>query len=174
MILDEPANDLDIPTLRVLEESLLSYNGILAVVSHDRYFLNRVCTHIIAIEEDGFVFSDVGDYDSYEAKRKTRQSAKKAESVPAEQKAAPPPKPKQQTKLSYKEERELEALENSIPETEEAIAELENKFSDPDFFAKHGAEIKELQQELENRKAELEKLYARWEELEAKKESFQK
>ena len=174
MILDEPANDLDIPTLRVLEESLLSYNGILAVVSHDRYFLNRVCTHIIAIEEDGFVFSDVGDYDSYEAKRKARQSAKKAESVPAEQKAAPPPKPKQQTKLSYKEERELEALENSIPETEEAIAELENKFSDPDFFAKHGAEIKELQQELENRKAELEKLYARWEELEAKKESFQK
>ena len=173
MILDEPANDLDIPTLRVLEESLLSYNGILAVVSHDRYFLNRVCTHIIAIEEDGFVFSDVGDYDSYEAKRKARLAAKKAETLPKEQKA-PPPKPKQQTKLSYKEERELEALENSIPETEEAISELENKFSDPDFFAKHGAEIKELQQELEAKKAELEKLYARWEELEAKKESFQK
>ena len=173
MILDEPANDLDIPTLRVLEESLLSYNGILAVVSHDRYFLNRVCTHIIAIEEDGFVFSDVGDYDSYEAKRKARLAAKKAESAPKEQKA-PPPKPKQQTKLSYKEERELEALENSIPETEEAISELENKFSDPDFFAKHGSEIKELQQELEAKKAELEKLYARWEELEAKKESFQK
>ena len=65
-------------------------------------------------------------------------------------------------------------MENSIPETEEAIAELENKFSDPDFFVKHGAEIKELQQELEAKKAELEKLYARWEELEAKKESFQK
>ena len=65
-------------------------------------------------------------------------------------------------------------MEISIPETEEAIAGLENKFSDPDFFAKHGSEIKELQQELELRKAELEKLYSRWEELEAKKESFQK
>ena len=173
MILDEPANDLDIPTLRVLEESLLSYNGVLAVVSHDRYFLNRVCTHIIAIEEDGFVFSDVGDYDSYEAKRKARLAAIKAETTPKEQKIAPP-KPKMQTKLSYKEERELESLEIAIPEKEEAISELENKFSDPDFFAKHGSEIKILQQKLTDEKAELEKLYARWEELEAKKESFQK
>ena len=173
IILDEPANDLDIPTLRVLEESLSSYTGTLAVVSHDRYFLNRVCTHIIAIEEDGAVFADVGDYDSYEAKRNLRKNAKKQEERKKDVKPEPP-KQKQQTKLSYKEERELESLEPAITAAEEEIAAMEARFSDPDFFAKYGAEMKSLQDELNSAKAELERLYSRWEELEAKKESFGK
>ena len=172
IILDEPANDLDIPTLRVLEESLAAYSGTLAVVSHDRYFLNRVCTHIIAIEENGTVFADVGDYDSYESRKKARLAAKKQPA--AKEVKNDPPKEKVQTKLSYKEMRELETLEPAILKTEEEISELESKFSDPDFFVKHGTEIKKLQLELESKKNGLEQLYSRWEELESKKESFAK
>lgn len=172
IILDEPANDLDIPTLRVLEDSLSTYTGTLAVVSHDRYFLNRVCTHIIAIEENGNIFADVGDYDSYEARRRSIRAAAKKTAEGKLPKPAAAPKP--QTKLSYKEERELESLETEIGNAEAEIASMENMFSEPDFFAKHGPEIKQLQEKLENRKSELNRFYSRWEELEAKKESFQK
>ena len=170
IILDEPANDLDIPTLRVLEDSLSTYTGTLAVVSHDRYFLNRVCTHIIAIEENGNVFADVGDYDSYETRRRSIRSAAKKTAEGKIPKPAAAPKP--QTKLSYKEERELESLETEIGNAEAEIASMENMFSEPDFFAKHGPEIRQLQEKLENRKSELNRFYSRWEELEAKKESF--
>ena len=76
-------------------------------------------------------------------------------------------------KLSYKEERELEALEQTIAETEARIREIEGMFSDPDFFVRHGRQSAELQKEMEERKRALETSYSRWEELESKKESFQ-
>ena len=69
LILDEPTNDLDLPTLRVLEEALIAFPGIVLVVSHDRYFLNRVCTDILAFEGDGKIHHSVGDYDYYLEKK---------------------------------------------------------------------------------------------------------
>ena len=82
LILDEPTNDLDLPTLRVLEEALIAFPGVVLVVSHDRYFLNRVCTDILAFEGDGKIHHSVGDYDYYLEKKK------KADAAAARQSAA--------------------------------------------------------------------------------------
>ena len=80
LILDEPTNDLDLPTLRVLEEALIAFPGIVLVVSHDRYFLNRVCTDILAFEGDGKIHHSVGDYDYYlEKKQRAGRSGDSAE-----------------------------------------------------------------------------------------------
>ena len=78
LILDEPTNDLDLPTLRVLEEALIAFPGVVVVVSHDRYFLNRVCTDILAFEGDGRIAHSVGDYDYYLEKRKRVAAQAKA------------------------------------------------------------------------------------------------
>src|SRR5690606_16966998 len=69
LILDEPTNDLDLPTLRILEEALIDFPGVVLVVSHDRYFLNRVCTEIIAFEGEGRVVYSEGNYDYYLEKK---------------------------------------------------------------------------------------------------------
>ncbi len=170
LILDEPTNDLDLPSMRVLEEALVGYTGCLAVVSHDRYFLNRVCTHIIAFEPDGHLFAGPGDYDYYMEHRAASLS-KAAPSAP--KKAAPPPKPKAPPKkLSYKEERELAELEPEIEKNEARVSEIEAIFSGPDFFANHGAESAALQNELNELRAKIDALYARWDELEQKKQSL--
>ena len=145
------------------------------VVSHDRYFLNRVCNHIISFEGDGRVLDTVGDFDYYQKKKEERQAAeretlRKTESRPV---PAPPVRKNVPKKLSFREERELESLEESIAGYENRIAEIERIFSDPDFFAKHGSESAALSREREEAGAALERAYARWEELESKKESFQ-
>ncbi len=171
LILDEPTNDLDLPSMRVLEEALVGYSGCLAVVSHDRYFLNRVCTHIIAFEPDGHLFAGPGDYDYY---LEHRASVRQAAAAPAPKKDAPPPRPKAPPKkLSYKEERELAELEPEIERLEARVSEIEAIFSAPDFFANHGPESAALQNELNTLRAKIDSLYARWDELEQKKQALQ-
>ncbi len=81
LILDEPTNDLDLPTLRVLEEALIAFPGMVLVVSHDRYFLNRVCTDILAFEGDGKIHHSVGDYDYYLEKKKKAEVAASRQSA---------------------------------------------------------------------------------------------
>lgn len=173
LILDEPTNDLDLPTLRILEEALAAYDSTILVVSHDRYFLNRVCNHILAFDEPGHPAMDVGDYDYYASRRKVAIPAaepEKKKEAPAA--AAPQQKKNTAKKLSYMEDRELTALENEIPELEEAIATLEARFNDPASFSDPVREMKELTEQIETRKAELEKKYARWEELSEKLENL--
>ena len=132
LILDEPTNDLDLPTLRVLEEALIAFPGVTCVVSHDRYFLNRVCTDILAFEGDGKIHHSVGDYDYYlEKKQKalaaaTRQSA----AILAINKSAArfrdtAPQKSKPRKLSFKETRELEGMEAQIQAVEAEIARIE-------------------------------------------------
>ena len=170
LILDEPTNDLDLPSMRVLEEALAGYSGCLAVVSHDRYFLNRVCTHIIAFEPDGHLFAGPGDYDYYAEHRAAVLSA----AAPPPKKDAPPPKPKNPPKkLSYKEERELAELEPKIERLEARVSEIEAIFSAPDFFANHGSESASLQNELNTLRTKIDALYVRWDELEQKKRALQ-
>ncbi|MDR3378163.1 MAG: ABC-F family ATP-binding cassette domain-containing protein, partial [Verrucomicrobiae bacterium] len=122
LILDEPTNDLDLPTLRVLEEALIAFPGAVCVVSHDRYFLNRVCTDILAFEGDGRIHHSVGDYDYY-LDKKARQALAappRAEFLAAPKEAkARPAKPR---KLSFKEQRELEGMEAQIQAVEAEIA----------------------------------------------------
>lgn len=177
LILDEPTNDLDLSSLRLLEEALATYLGCVIVVSHDRYFLNRVCTGILAFEAGGKVVYNPSDYDYYLEKRREREAAALAAAEPARpakpQSSAPPPAPKERRKLSYKEQRELDGMEEAIAAAEEKVSEIETCFSDPDFFAKYGSRAAELQRQLDDAKAECARLYERWDELESKRAALE-
>ena len=168
LILDEPTNDLDLPTLRVLEEALIAFPGVVLVVSHDRYFLNRVCTAILAFEGGGVVNYSEGDYEYY-LEKKTRatpitviEEGKRSQKV----KGTTTPPTAKGRKLTFKEGKELEAMESAILEVEEKIESIEAMFADPDFHRKHGNRMEELNLELASEKERLQKLFLRWEELE--------
>lgn len=169
LVLDEPTNDLDLPSLRMLEEALAAFGGTVLVVSHDRYFLDRICDQIIAFEE-GEVIVQPGNYSYYLEKRLEReahyrrleQSYKK--STPAPKKNE---KSSRQRKLTYNETRELEGIEEAILAAEEIVADLEGKLNDPDFFVEHYEEASQLSEKIGPAKEEVTRLYTRWEELEA-------
>jgi len=174
LILDEPTNDLDLPTLRVIEEALVAFPGVVLVVSHDRYFLNRVCTDILAFEGDGRINHSAGDYDYYLEKKQrasvatARESAERADAkrsgASSRDTATKAVKPR---KLSFKEARELEGMEAQILATEEEIARIEGLFATPDFHRIHGQQTGQITANLAAAKESLAKLYERWEELEA-------
>jgi len=163
LILDEPTNDLDLSTLRMLEEALVAFDGCVIAVSHDRYFLNRVCNGILAFEEDGYVHFSEGDYDYYIEKRNAR-FAESAAVEPAEQPATPVKPPTR--KLKWREARELELIEQDIARAEAEVGRIEGAFSAPDFYAKHGAQTVQLTEDLAAAKNRVERLYSRWHELE--------
>jgi ATP-binding cassette subfamily F protein uup len=191
LILDEPTNDLDLPTLRVLEEALIAFPGVVLVVSHDRYFLNRVCTDVLAFEGNERVAHSVGDYDYYLEKKLRTPSPVGRERLGvragarwheftvdrAPRKPDPPsrevgetsdkPKPAKPRKLSFKESRELEGMEAKILAREADIVRIELLFATPDFHRTHGTRTEELKSELAAAKAEVANLYERWQELEA-------
>lgn len=172
LILDEPTNDLDLNTLRVLEEALIAFPGVVLVVSHDRYFLNRVCTGILALEGDGRVAYSVGDYDYYVEKKRRLAPANvtsadawvSRKSEPAAAPVKPAGKPR---KLSFKETRELEGMESEILKVEQEIGRIENLFAAPDFHKTHATQTNALMADLAAHKEKLNLLFARWEELEA-------
>jgi ATP-binding cassette subfamily F protein uup len=175
LILDEPTNDLDLPTLRVLEEALMAFPGVVCVVSHDRYFLNRVCTDILAFE-GGAIQHSAGDYDYYLEKRRReaeKAARRTADATPAKaavitpRRAETAPKASRPGKLSFKQTRELEGIEPQILALEEKIARIEGLFVSPDFHRTHATQTNELLAELAAAKDDLSRLYARWEELEA-------
>jgi ATP-binding cassette subfamily F protein uup len=174
LILDEPTNDLDLPTLRVLEEALIAFTGVTCVVSHDRYFLNRVCTDILAFEGDGKIHHSVGDYDYYLEKKQKAEAAaaKHSAAIVSLNKAAAlsrdaATKTAKPRKLSFKEQRELDGMEAQIHEVEAEVARIEGLFADPEFFRKNAAKVNQLTHELNAAKENVTKLYSRWEELEA-------
>jgi ABC transport system ATP-binding/permease protein len=182
LILDEPTNDLDLPTLRVLEEALIAFPGVTCVVSHDRYFLNRVCTDILAFEGDGKIHHSVGDYDYYLEKKQKAEAAAARQSAAILQmnktatlnREAATPKPAKPRKLSFKEARELEGIEAQIQVIEAEAARIEGLFIQPDFHRNHATQVNRLTDELEAAKEKVAKLYARWEELEAIKATIEK
>jgi ATP-binding cassette subfamily F protein uup len=168
LVLDEPTNDLDLQTMRILEEALTLFPGCVLVVSHDRYFLNRVCTGILAFEGEGQVTFSEGNYDYYLEKR--RRAASSSGGAAREFKlsgSAPTPKAGKIRKLSFKEQRELEGIEAVIQSAEAQVTERESQFLDPEFVRKNGGRMQALLAELETAKAGVAKLYSRWEELEA-------
>jgi ABC transport system ATP-binding/permease protein len=164
LMLDEPTNDLDLPTLRILEEALLAFEGCVVVVSHDRYFLNRICDGILALEGNEEIYYSEGGYDFYIEKKKKREKDFK-ESKPKEITEDSRTKIKQK-KLSYKDALELEKIEQNILNAESEVEAIESIFSSPDFFEKHAANTNQLNQNLESAKQKVKKLYDRWEELE--------
>jgi ATP-binding cassette subfamily F protein uup len=170
LVLDEPTNDLDLPSLRMLEEALADFDGSVLVVSHDRYFLDRICDQIIAFE-DGGVKVQPGNYSYYLEKRQAREQIERlhaqaaARDAAARQKTVAPAAAKPR-KLTLAERKELEGMEEAILVAEEAVAELESKLSDPEF-QKNYEEIPATVAKLDEAKAEVVRLYARWEKLEA-------
>jgi ATP-binding cassette subfamily F protein uup len=166
LVLDEPTNDLDLPSLRMLEESLADFDGSVLVVSHDRYFLDRICDQIVAFE-DGGVFVQPGNYSYYLEKRKEREKpASEVAAKPSAEPESPALKPDRPRKLSFKEQRELAGMEAAIQTAEARAAEIEAALNDPDFYVTRAKEAPALVAELEATKTEVVRLYARWEELE--------
>src|SRR4051795_471840 len=166
LMLDEPTNDLDLGTLRLLEEALVAFGGCVIVVSHDRYFLNRVCTSILAFEGEGRVTYNVGNYDYYLERKAVLAPAVEGApaDIPNESKRSETPKPAR--KLKYKEQQEWQSMEANILSAEEKVSGLEAIFAAPDFYTKPPAEIAELENELRNARDTVAHLYARWQELE--------
>jgi ATP-binding cassette subfamily F protein uup len=173
LVLDEPTNDLDLATLQVLEEALLEYKGCGVVVSHDRWFLDRICDRVIVFEENG-PYVQEGNYSYYLEKSRDRLAAERsaaaaAAKVAAAVAAAAPKVKEKARKLTWKEERELEGLEGKIMELEEAVAAIEAQLGDPEFFVTRAAEAPGMIADVDARKVEIQGMYARWEELEALK-----
>lgn len=164
LMLDEPTNDLDLNTLRILEEALIEFQGCVIVVSHDRYFLNRVCNGILSFEGNGHVYFSEGDYDYYVQKRKNRLKERE-EVEPKEKKEDTRIKPKIR-KLTWKEKQELETIEEDIMNTEEEVKRIEKIFTSPDFYEKYATQTNELNKQLEEAKQKVKQLFERWEELE--------
>jgi ATP-binding cassette subfamily F protein uup len=164
LILDEPTNDLDLATLRVLEEALAGFGGSVLAVSHDRYFLNRICTGILAFEGEERVRYCVGSYDYY---LEMRERGASAPPQPAEKVviASPAPAAKQR-KLKWKEERELETIEQTILVAETEAARIEALLAEPEFYEKNRADWQTQHGNLDAARRRVAELYARWTELE--------
>jgi ATP-binding cassette subfamily F protein uup len=170
LILDEPTNDLDIPTLEVLEESLLELSGALVLVTHDRYLLDRVCTAILALDGRGGagLFADTAQW---EEQRRTASAARPAPSkaAPAAARPAAPAAAKPAARrLTYNEQREWERIEADILAAEDTLAQCEEAVADP-AVATDAAALAARCSALDVARAEVERLYARWAELEARR-----
>jgi ABC transport system ATP-binding/permease protein len=179
LLLDEPTNDLDVQTLGSLESMLIDREVTALVVTHDRWFLDRVATAILAFEGDGRVVLYPGNFDCY---RRLRAEARLTPANPGagnENRAPLPPptvsreserKPRR-SGLTWKEQRELEQLPNAIEATEARIAACSQRLADPITYAKFGAEVPAMNAELNAARQTLEEQMARWEELEQRNES---
>lgn len=169
LVLDEPTNDLDIETVELLEELIADFDGTVLIVSHDRSFLNNCVTDIISFEKDGAIKSFAGGYDDYLIQNKTETQSSKTK------KADKPKREKQQKlKMSFKENKELESLPHDLETTEKRIEELQNELGNPELYKESKEHIQALKDELSEKEEMLETLFARWEELEAKKALVEK
>lgn len=161
LILDEPTNDLDILTLNILEEYLKDFSGCLIVVSHDRYFMDKLVDHLFVFEGNGKIKDFPGNYTQYRNKRLEAEQQKKKEQKPAGKK----PKPKEDTKkkkLTYKEKLEFESLEKEIESLEIRKNEIESELSTGQLS---GEELIHKSKELHDLLEEIERKSNRWLEL---------
>jgi ABC transport system ATP-binding/permease protein len=152
LILDEPTNDLDLPTMQILEEFLAGYQGCLIIVSHDRYFMDRLVDHLFIFDGMGGIKDFPGNYTDY------RLSLKDAESNPAPEKPkqvaieSPPPKAATKSKLSFKEQQEMAELELKIEKLEQEKLSISFKLSEGsasvDELSAYGKRISEIDNEL--------------------------
>jgi len=195
LLLDEPTNDLDISTLGALEEMLVDWPGCALVVTHDRYFLNRIATSVLAFERGKTeVLHYGGGYDDYRAARalaeapppppprtptvpppRTKSSPPRASTAPSPRgkspppAKAPPPAPPKKA-LTYGERIELDKILGVIAKTEEELASVEARLADPTLYATRGNEVRPLEDERARIAHRVTELTARWEDLEARKD----
>lgn len=168
LVLDEPTNDLDIPTLEVLEESLLEFPGAVVLVTHDRYLFERVTTTVLGFDGSGAV-TPYADYVQWETERNNPEDASDAETASDEPPAvATPSAPPKAKKLSYKEQREWDDMEATVLAAEERLALATERAADP-AVAANASEVATRYRELEEAQAEVDRLFTRWGELEEKR-----
>ena len=164
LVLDEPTNDLDIMTLQVLEQYLQDFRGCVIVVSHDRYFMDKVVDHLLVFKGDGVIDDFPGNYTQYRESR--AQATMKSDGVTFN--VVKPRLSEQKRRLSYKEQKELESLELTIGALEKEKKEIEERLSGTDIAIE---EIMRLSRRLPLLEAEMEEKTVRWMELEEKKGS---
>jgi ATP-binding cassette subfamily F protein uup len=167
LVLDEPTNDLDIETLEVLEQKLCEYTGTLIVVSHDREFLDNVVTSTIVFEEDGKVQEYVGGYSDWARRgHKLAVTDDPVEQDRRKQAASERRKNRKPTKLSYKDQRELDALPAEIETLETGIDALQQDIAAPDFYSQDTEIVQQKLRELSEAEQHLEQRIERWGALE--------
>ena len=171
LVMDEPTNDLDVETLELLEERIADFSGTLLLVSHDREFVDRVATSVLAFEGEGRVREYVGGFSDWLRQRPVPEERKPAGNapVPAGESAAsvPAPAPLRKKKLSYKDQRELDGLPARIAELEAEQATLQGRLQDPDFYSLPREQSAPVLARLQTLAAELPAAYERWEALES-------
>ncbi len=164
LVLDEPTNDLDLETLDLLQEVIADYEGTVLIVSHDRDFLDRTVTVTLGLDGSGKVDIVVGGYEDWEKQRtQATQSRMRPPAPKADAVAAGAPKAK--TKLSYKDQRDLDLLPVEIEKLEAAIARDEAALADPDLYAKNPAKFDQLMKAIEAARVKKEEAEMRWLEL---------
>ncbi len=173
LVLDEPTNDLDIPTLQILDEALTEFPGCVLLVTHDRYFLDRVATGILHFEGGGRVIFYEGNYETFARLRARRQQPARGPEAPHSRGSPPRVEkergPKPPAGLTYRERRELEEVEADVERLETRKKELEALLADPSRVSGGRGDLQELAQELADLEGRLGALLVRWEELESKR-----
>ncbi len=160
LILDEPTNDLDMDTLDLLEELLISYQGTVILVSHDRAFIDNVVTSTLAFEGRGVIKHYIGGYNDW-LRQRNIQSGTVKKNQRADQRAK-----KTATKLSFKDQRELDNLPQQIESLEKQISKISQQICEPDFYRGERQQIQETQGLLKELQQQLDHCYQRWEKLE--------
>ncbi len=176
LVLDEPTNDLDIDTLELLESLLQEFAGTLFLVSHDRAFLENTVTQVIAFEGNGVITEFGGGYDDWQRFTQQRQQEGRAEdkriadlAQSNKAKQAPSTPAKVTTKLSFKEQKELDEIPAQIDQLEAEQNDINTQLADNDIYKAQADKVKTLQARLATIETLLENLLARWEILDAKK-----
>jgi len=172
LILDEPTNDLDIQTLQVLEQGLIDFPGCVLIVTHDRYLLDRIATSVLLFDGQGDATCYAGNYSDMCVQRQLAlddRATKDSETVSETKKSSPKRPPRVKSGLSFKEKRELAALEQEIEELETEQQQLEISLSQPEGCSVD--EVMTLGQRFASVEQSLSNCYARWEELEEKREN---
>ena len=168
LVLDEPTNDLDLETLDLLQEVIADYDGTVLIVSHDRDFLDRTVTVTLGLDGSGQVDVIVGGYADWVAKRQPRNAPRGEKKAPA----APPPPKTAATKLSYKDQRDLDLLPQTIEKLEQAIARDEEALADPSLYTRDPKRFAALTKAIEQARADKDAAEERWLELAEKAEGL--
>ena len=166
LILDEPTNDLDLVTLQVLESVLADYGGCVLMVTHDRFFLDKVATGLIVFEGNGVLHRHEGNYDLYRRLKEQKEAEAATAQTSARKASAPAKKDEGGRKLSYKEKKELDGMEAAITAAEARKEELSARLADPALYAGPADEVARVTAAFKEAGEAVDALYARWSELE--------
>jgi len=171
IVLDEPTNDLDVMTLGALEDLLMDFSGAALIVSHDRYFLDRVATHVLGLDGRGAWELSAGGFSAHIERKK--ELARQAQAQKPVESSAPAPEPAVK-KLTYAEEKELSGLLERIEAQGELVQALEAKLANPEAMPEKPEDFATLVKALSAEKQALEALEERWLVLEERRLAAQK